>query len=287
MSHGSSKIGHIPTQEIIEMISKGDTSVLRQTPVKRFNLVQLESLLEEHLWIRNAELYFDNKGALHAEIEERTPVARVFTTGGQSFYLDEKGFQLPVNADQIAYVPVFTGFPFSDHASTQMDSMLKAEIVAVGAYITGSEKWMREIDQIVWDSVNMRMLPAFGKFEILFGRGEKVAEKFKRLQLFYDQILSRIGSNYYRTLDLRYHKQLVAFKTDSAHLLASFLPSADSLQIRPIVTDSNRVSNDTPVVKNNKSSTIIKKDKKDPVIKVENKKPEPIKNKPKAVLPNQ
>lgn len=285
--NGSGKTNHISASEILGIISKGDSAALVRTPIKRFNLVELESLLEEHLWIRNAELYFDNTGALHAEIEERTPVARVFTTEGQSFYLDEKGFHLPVNADQIAYVPVFTGFPFSNHASNQTDSILKQEIVAIGNYITANERWMREIDQIVWDSTAVRMLPSSGKFEIIFGSGEKVAEKFKRLQLFYDQILTRAGVNYYRTLDLRYDKQLVAFKTDSAHLLTSFLPVLDTLQKSLIVKDSSANIKDTIVVKKNKPSPVIKKENKGAEKKEPHKKAEQNKPKPKAILSNQ
>lgn len=284
---GPAKISHIPAAEIVNIVSGGDSSAIIRTPVKKFNLVQLESMLEKHLWIRNAELYFDKNGGLNAEIEERIPVARVFTKNGQCFYLDEKGGRLPVNTGQVAYVPVFTGFPFSENKAAQGDSILNKEIVAVGTYIIGNEKWLHEIDQIVWDSLDMRMLPAAGKFEIIFGRGEKVAEKFKRLQLFYDRILSNAGVDFYKTLDLRFDKQIVAFKRDSAHLLKTFLPLSDTIKIQPILADSSIVPKDTALVKNKKNLQVANTKNVEPPKKEATTKQKQINKKPKAVLSTQ
>ena len=47
----------------------------------------MEDLLENNVWIRDAELYFDNKDVLHVTVTEREPVARIFTTEENHFIL--------------------------------------------------------------------------------------------------------------------------------------------------------------------------------------------------------
>ena len=46
----------------------------------------METELEKDVWVKNAEIYFDSKDVLQAEVEEREPIARVFTTGTRSLY---------------------------------------------------------------------------------------------------------------------------------------------------------------------------------------------------------
>ena len=70
-----------------------------------FNLHKLERLLEENTWIRDAELYFDNRDILHVTVTEREPVARVFTTAGRSFYIDSSGRQM--NRHNAMIIPDF------------------------------------------------------------------------------------------------------------------------------------------------------------------------------------
>ena len=50
----------------------------------------MENLLEENVWVKDAQLYFDNKDVLHVKVKEREPIARIFTVGGKSFYVDEE-----------------------------------------------------------------------------------------------------------------------------------------------------------------------------------------------------
>jgi len=57
----------------------------------------MESLLEKNVWIKDAQLFFDNNGILRVSVTEREPIARVFTREGNSFYIDSSGVQLPLS----------------------------------------------------------------------------------------------------------------------------------------------------------------------------------------------
>ncbi|MEJ7676644.1 MAG: hypothetical protein WKG06_01955 [Segetibacter sp.] len=66
-------------------------------PVETINLRALEETLEKDKWIANAELFFDNQQMLRVIVEEKTPVARIFTVAGSSFYIDSACRKLPLS----------------------------------------------------------------------------------------------------------------------------------------------------------------------------------------------
>jgi cell division protein FtsQ len=236
--------GYISEKEILNRISGNRPESLVGTKISMMRLSKLEQLLEQHLWIHNSELFFDINNVLHVEIEERIPVARVFSVGGESIYVDEKGRQLPVNGNQIANVAVFTGFPQMTYPLSMKDSLLFLQIRDMGTFMLKNEFWKAQIDQVHIDNYQMELIPKLGKHQILFGEGVMIEKKFKRLMLFYRQIMKKTGWNYYSVLDLRYDKQLVATRRDSISLYESFIIPFDTLAISSDL-DSARIARDT------------------------------------------
>ena len=238
-------VQYISEKNILNTISGGAPEQLKGQLIKTFDLQQLEQLLEKNLWIRNAELFFDNKDVLHVDITERQPVARVFAVSGETFYVDDLGEQLPTTNDQVARVPVFTSFPQITKPLIGKDSVLLQQIREVGMYLLKHDFWMAQVEQVNINNYEMEMIPKLGKHIIHFGEGTNAEAKFNRLLLFYKQIMSKTGWNYYSALDLRYDKQLVAVRRDSASLFKSFvLATKDSIRINNVI-DSLQIANDT------------------------------------------
>ncbi|MBX9782163.1 MAG: hypothetical protein K2X48_02615 [Chitinophagaceae bacterium] len=246
-------VQYISEKNILNTISGGAPESLKGQLIKTFDLNQLEQLLKKNLWIRNAELFFDNNDVLHVDITERKPVARVFAISGETFYVDDMGEQLPTTNDQIARVPVFTSFPTITKPLTGKDSVLLQQVKEVGTYLLKHDFWMAQIDQVNISNYEMEMIPKLGKHTIAFGDGTRVDAKFSRLLLFYKQIMNKTGWNYYSSLDVRFDKQLVAVRRDSASLFKSFkVASNDSIRINNVI-DSLQLARDT-------SMAMIKKD---------------------------
>jgi len=238
---------YITQKEILDRVSGRHPELLKGTLLKNISLSQLEKLLEQHLWIREAELYFDNNNILQIDIQERLPVARVFSVSGETFYVDDFGFRLPVNGKQIAYVPVFTGFPAIIYPLLPKDSLLLIQVKDMGIYMLKNDFWKAQIDQVNIQDDQMELIPKLGKHQILFGNGLDIERKFKRLMLFYKKVMKYTGWNYYSSLDLRYDKQIVAVRRDSASLYASFTLPIDTIEISKEL-DSLRIARDTSLV---------------------------------------
>ena len=63
-------------------------------PLASFDLKKIEVSIEQNVWIKDAQVFFDNNGVLRVAVAERTPVARIFTVNGNSFYIDSSGNRL-------------------------------------------------------------------------------------------------------------------------------------------------------------------------------------------------
>lgn len=232
---GVDGVEYVSKKQILSKISGGKPESLIGSRVRSFQLNKIEEQLEQHLWIRKAELFFDNKEVLHVEITERQPVARVFSINGESFYVDEMGEILPINTDQVARVPVFTSFPLLSMPFHEKDSLLLLDIREMGRYLMKHDFWMAQIEQVNISNYEMELIPKLGRHTILFGNGAMLEQKFNRLLLFYKKVMTKTGWGYYNLLDVRYSKQLVAAKNDSTTLLESYVLPKDTIKINPAI----------------------------------------------------
>lgn len=210
----------------------------------KIDLKAIETALEATPWVKNAELFFDNKQVLQIKIVERQPVARVFTAEGTSFYVDSAGLRLPLSEKLSARVPMFTNFPSDKPVLAKPDSLLLESVVALGKYIIADSFWMAQTAQIaITPQATFEIVPTIGDQIIVFGTADDYAAKFTRLQTFYQKAWVQNGINTYEKLDVQYKNQVVATKrgtaqvlVDSAKTKAMLLMTVDGSL--PMMTDS-------------------------------------------------
>ena len=80
------------------------------------------------------------------------------------------------------------------------------------AYMDGTV-WCDNISQITADEGgNLVLIPREGRERFLFGRPERVREKFSLIDTYYESVRPAKGADYYKTVDVRYRKQLICRK---------------------------------------------------------------------------
>ncbi|MEI6087506.1 MAG: hypothetical protein WCR66_07975 [Bacteroidota bacterium] len=202
-------------KEILEILNLAGK--LKGTTTGKINLRTLERVLEKNSWIQNAEMYFDNHQMLQVKVLERQPIARVFVSGGNSFYVDSAALRLPLSDKLSARVPVFTNFPSSKTSLAKPDSSLLEGIVKLATFIQTDSFWMAQITQVnINPHSKFELVPLIGDQLIIVGDAEQLDKKFNRLKAFYQQALLQQGINTYETLDLRFENQVVAVKRGTA-----------------------------------------------------------------------
>lgn len=207
------------TQQI-KSISKGS---LINRPISAINLGQLERTLEKHTWIRNAELYFDSRDVLHVIIAERQPIARVFTTGGSSFYIDSSGYRMPLLSRVAVRLPLVTNFTPAKKLSVR-DSALLKDVQKIVSFINSDPFWSAQIAQV--DITPMRtfeLLPVVGSHIIRVGTADDFEAKLSRLFIFYKQVLSKVGMDKYKAIDVQFKGQVIGMRSTETAAIDSVL----------------------------------------------------------------
>jgi cell division protein FtsQ len=208
---GSADKWFIDKKEIGDLLT-GGTAIKGKT-IKQIELSKIEARLENNPWIKNAELFFDNSQLLKVRIEERQPFARVFTVTGNSFYIDSSGDYLPLSDKFTARLPVFTGFPSDKQHLSKADSVLMQQVKQVSIYLSANPFWMAQIAQVdITPDRNFEMVPTIGHHIIVFGDGTDCEQKFRRLMIFYQQVLSKTGMDMYEQVNVQYAKQVIGTK---------------------------------------------------------------------------
>jgi cell division protein FtsQ len=242
--HGVSNNFFVDKKDILNAI----TSMERTNPVGKaigsFNLKKMELELEKDVWIRSAELFFDNNEILQVSVLEREPIARVFTTTGTTFYIDDELAMLPLSEKFSARLPVFTNFPSDKKVLAKADSNLLMGIKTISLAIQKDSFSMAMIEQVdITPQRLFEMIPKIGNQLIVFGDATDADAKLSKLKLFYKEIMVKAGWNNYSVINVQYKNQVVA-KIKGAEDIAA--DSLRTLQIMQMIAErAQREANDS------------------------------------------
>ncbi len=253
-------------KEILRFINEQGVNV--GTPIGNINLPQLEKALGTTKWVEHANIFIDNQQQLLVKIEQRLPVARIFSVAGNSFYIDKTGTRLPLRQLSVMRLPIFTGFPSDQEKLSNPDSLLLNDILTFAKTIQQDSFYLAQIAQVnIEPNGDFEMIPTLGDHTVLLGSVENLEDKLNRLYTFYKNVWVPSGINAYHVLDLRFDHQVVALKKglDPIKYAPGTMPV---IQLQP-VSDTSLSTADT-VAK--KPLTIV-----NPVPKIDTvAKPKPI-----------
>lgn len=241
-------------QEILHILKEQHVTI--GTPINTLNLAALEQNLERTAWINNAELYFDNQLVLQVRIEQRVPIARVFTVSGQSFYVDKVAKKLPLRQLSVLRLPVFTGFTSDQDILSRPDSMLLQNIVQFATVIKEDSFFSAQIAQInIASNGDFELTPTLGDHTVLLGGIDHLENKLDRLYTFYKKIWVPAGINAYQVIDLRFNNQVVTLKKGMQPiqfngpllLLGSTVITNDTTVVQPSIATTQILVKDSTV----------------------------------------
>lgn len=193
-------------------------------PIDEINASKLEHKLNNHPTISRAEVFKTLKGELVIEVSQRTPILRVFSKRGDSYYVDSTGKLMPPSSKYTSRVMVANG-NISDNflevnqlnAKYMSDSLRKRHIVddlfLFADFIRNDPFWSLQIEQLyVNKEMELELIPRVGNHRIVFGDATDIAGKFRKLRVFYDKGLSKTGWNEYSVINLKFADQVVCTK---------------------------------------------------------------------------
>ena len=190
------------TTEMVNKLLIQNQEQLYNLPKDNLDLKEMEFLLESDDMIKSAQVYLTVNGEVRAKIEQKQPIARVYSNA--TFYIDEDGFWMPLSPQHSARVPLVTGVVEKEDLETVYTMALKVYRDSfLKTYIT--EIHQNENKEI---SLKMRLFD----FEILVGSLENLDQKMTNLKAFYQKAKNDNILDIYKSVNLKFENQVVCTK---------------------------------------------------------------------------
>lgn len=198
--------------DILRMVETSGQQV-RGTSLSRINLKAIETKLKHDKHIREAELFGDLKGNLIVTIKLRRPIARFTQEDAPDAYLSEEGITMGISEKFTSRVMVISG-KFVKHLLEKGDLMKLEEdkkLMEMITFISEDSFWKAQIAQM---DVNGRgeimIYPQVTGQLVEFGTPDNFEAKFKKLMVFYKEVLPQKGWTRYQRVNLKYEGQVIA-----------------------------------------------------------------------------
>jgi cell division protein FtsQ len=234
--NGGGKAFFLNKNDVDAMLESEGIKDLNNKKMTSFNLLKMEGVLKRNCWIKDAQLYFDNNQTLKLHIQERQPVARLFTLSGKSYLIDSNGVQMSMSSRYVFRLPVFTGYP-GEKFGLRKDSALNRQIRDLSVFLNHDPFWSNQVQEInISAAKTFRLTPLIGNQLIEFGDGTDYENKFHRLFIFYKEVITQTGFEKYTGLNIAYANQVIATRKQG------LISRADSIQARKNVMEMIRLA---------------------------------------------
>ena len=185
---------------------------LKGASIDEVSMKGIEKKIERQPYIKKADLYSDLKGNLVVKAELRRPIARIVRNDGADGYIAEDGTIMPVSEKFTSRVVLVSG-PYVSQMLKQANMNNSEEtrkVMDLINMIRDNEFWHAQIAQLDIDGGSrVTFFPQVGDEKIEFGKPENLDVKFKKLMIFYKEILPRTGWNKYNRVNLEYEGQII------------------------------------------------------------------------------
>ena len=193
------------TNETVSKLLIQNYGNVKNLPKEVLDLNILENALKSNPMIKTAEVYVAVNGALNAEIEQKTPIARVSTNA--SYYIDDEGLYMPLSTNYSARVPLVTGYVEKNNLNAiykvaskiNEDEFLKTNVI--------------EIHQSLDKAIYLKLRQC--SFLVKLGDINALDKKISNLKVFYQKSLKEKTINNYSKVNLQFDNQVVCTKTQT------------------------------------------------------------------------
>lgn len=196
-------------------------------PLNQIPISDIEKALMELPYVSTAEIYTDMDGVLQVVVQQREVLLRIVNKAGKEYYIDTKGAKVPVTLKYVPHVLVASGHIGEGYekALDTVQTKLVQDLVAIVEHVKGDPLWSNQIVQLyVDDKQDIEIIPRVGTQPLIIGNADKLGEKLDRLEIFYKNILPKVGADAYEKVNVKYDGQIICERRDGWIL--------DSLQVK-------------------------------------------------------
>ncbi|KAA9339896.1 hypothetical protein F0P96_00310 [Hymenobacter busanensis] len=201
----------ISEQQVTSLLTRNGNQRLEGAHPQDLDLRTLEQRLKTHPFVRDAQVYRDLAGNLHADVRQNRPIARLtHADARQDEYLDADGQALPLSALYSARVVPMAKLNGQPLAASFFQDSTGRRYLEFLRYIDEHPFWRAQVAE-VFISANGKLIftQQVGDQRVEFGFPENISEKFAKLMVFYRQIPPALGWDTYHRVNVEFQNQII------------------------------------------------------------------------------
>jgi cell division protein FtsQ len=190
-----------------------DSENIKGASVDKLNFKAIENKIKADPFVKDAQMYSDLKGNLTVKATLRRPVARIMRNDGPDGYIAEDGTVMPVSDKYTSRVILLSGALVRQllRQENMNDSEEGKQLMFMLNAINEDDFLKAQITELDIDAkARVTLLPQVGDERIEFGAPDNLETKFRKLNIFYKEIIPRVGWNKYSRINLEFDGQIIA-----------------------------------------------------------------------------
>jgi len=204
---------HFLDEADIMKLVEGSGQAIKGTSLDHINLKAIETRLKYDKHILDADLFGDLKGNLIVNVELRRPIARIVQENAPDAYIAEDGVIMPVSENYTSRVVLISGGYVKTILENEDLNKFEAgkQLLELIEFVNEDKFWKAQIAQLdINSSGKITIYPQMTGQIVQFGKAEEIESKFKKLMIFYKEILPQRGWTRYERVNLEYEGQVIA-----------------------------------------------------------------------------
>ncbi|MBN8650951.1 MAG: cell division protein FtsQ [Cytophagales bacterium] len=209
----NSRENHFMDEADVLRLVEGSGQSIKGTSLSHVDLRAIEKRLKQDKHILDADLYGDLKGNLVVNVELRRPIARIVRSDAPDAYIAEDGVVMSVSDKYTSRVVLISG----GYAKQliEMGDLSKHEegrkLMEMIEFINDEKFWKAQVAQLdINGQGKITIFPQVTGQLVEFGKPENIEDKFRKLMIFYKEILPTRGWTRYERVSLEYEGQIIA-----------------------------------------------------------------------------
>ncbi|WP_245842424.1 cell division protein FtsQ/DivIB [Pontibacter ummariensis] len=200
----------IGDREVRDLLTREGERKLEGLPNQNIDLKNLEKRIEAHKFVKNAEVYRGLDGNVHVQVKQNRPIARIIRSD-QDVYIDAEGTILPLSDRYTARViPITKSALVKSSDKGFFQDSIGYSYLSLLQFIEQDAFWKAQLAQMHIDGKGkVTFLPQVGEHSIEFGKPDRVEQKFKKLMVFYKEVLPVMGWEKYKRVNVEYEDQII------------------------------------------------------------------------------
>jgi cell division protein FtsQ len=203
---------HFLDEADVMQLVEGSGQPVKGVGIDRIKLKEIEKKLKYDKHILDAELFGDLKGNLIVNVELRRPIARIVQNDAPDAYIAEDGVVMPVSDKYTSRVVLISGAVKHLLESEDLNKSEEGkQLMEMIEFINADKFWKAQVAQLdISRDGKIVIFPQVTGQRVEFGKAENIEVKFKKLMIFYKEILPTRGWTRYERVNLEYEGQVIA-----------------------------------------------------------------------------